>query len=68
MSAGEAEILEMAGEIDEEVQRVLYEQAKASQEREKSEEMDRGVQQVLYGETYPEEGVNPVSDDRPDRR
>ncbi|MCY3974818.1 MAG: hypothetical protein OXF02_04655 [Simkaniaceae bacterium] len=60
VSAGEAEILDMA----EETQRALYERAKASQEeaeREQVEEIDRGVRHVCGREIYPEEGVDPVS-------
>ncbi|MCY3974580.1 MAG: hypothetical protein OXF02_03435 [Simkaniaceae bacterium] len=57
--------------VDEGMRRVLYEQAKASQEkreREKPEEVDRDVQQLLCVEVYPEENVPPVSEARPDRR
>ncbi|MCY3974327.1 MAG: hypothetical protein OXF02_02120 [Simkaniaceae bacterium] len=67
----DAGILEVAGEVDVEMQRVLYEQAQALQEkreREKPEEIDWGLQQVLCREIYPEGGVGPVSEVRPDRR
>ncbi|MCY3974004.1 MAG: hypothetical protein OXF02_00435 [Simkaniaceae bacterium] len=66
----DAGALEVAGE-DEGIQRVFHEWGKALQEkreREKPEEIDRGVRQVLCREMYPEGGVGPASEARPDRR
>ena len=71
VSAKDAEVLKVAGEIDAEIQQVLCEQVKASQEkreREKPEEIDWGVQQVPCREIYPEGDAGSVSAVHSDRR